>query len=227
MTSHTDKQYIYTKEIKQGKIKLEGANLWLMDWIYETYGVRPLNVYYNYEEGNHPAFIEIVFEFEEDMQPFTTAEYLRFEKDYEKSEEFLNDQIKKEAIADKYDYLIDPKYTLMPMRVMYSAFEPIAKEEAQANISFEDLEKLRSEIGDKDIWKIINPGIFFFNTQEQMKRNDNEDTKNYLKGKYFDLLKKYDEFDYFKRESLSIKLDSKDNFYKNYQSNWQYYLTDK
>ena len=41
--------------------------------------------------------------------------------------------------------------------------------------------------------------------------------------KYFDLLDQYNEFAYFKREHFSVYLDSKENFDKNYESNYYYY----
>lgn len=39
----------------------------------------------------------------------------------------------------------------------------------------------------------------------------------------FDILKQYDIFKYFERRTFKISLDSKENFDKNYQSNWYYY----
>ena len=44
-----------------------------------------------------------------------------------------------------------------------------------------------------------------------------------LTEKYFNLLKDYDEFNYFERDSFMIYFDSKENFDKNFKSNWFYY----
>ena len=40
---------------------------------------------------------------------------------------------------------------------------------------------------------------------------------------YFELLKEYDEFEYFKQDSFLIYLDSKENFDNNYEGDWHYY----
>lgn len=40
---------------------------------------------------------------------------------------------------------------------------------------------------------------------------------------YLDLLNRYDEFGFFTKENFHIKLDSKENFDNNFNSNWYYY----
>ncbi len=44
-----------------------------------------------------------------------------------------------------------------------------------------------------------------------------------LRIDYFNILKKYDEFDYIKMEDFSIAFDSKENLDKNYKGNWYFY----
>jgi hypothetical protein len=53
--------------------------------------------------------------------------------------------------------------------------------------------------------------------------NSNNGMKKFLAEKYFEILKPYDEFNYFKKETFSVNLDSKENFDNNYESNWYYY----
>lgn len=44
-----------------------------------------------------------------------------------------------------------------------------------------------------------------------------------LSRAYFELLKPYDEFDYFDEETFATYLGSKENFDTNYDSNWYFY----
>jgi len=49
------------------------------------------------------------------------------------------------------------------------------------------------------------------------------DIKEAWAKNYFQLLKQYDEFGYFKEDDFFIYLNSKENFDTNYESNWYYY----
>jgi hypothetical protein len=60
-------------------------------------------------------------------------------------------------------------------------------------------------------------------TTEQLKKYQDSELHKKWNEQYFDILKKYDEFGYFKRDFYSVFLDSKENFDKNYESNWYYY----
>jgi hypothetical protein len=56
-----------------------------------------------------------------------------------------------------------------------------------------------------------------------VKNYENNNTLREWENKYFEILKEYDEFNYFNIEHFSIYLDSKENFDNNYESNWFYY----
>jgi len=60
-------------------------------------------------------------------------------------------------------------------------------------------------------------------TDNQVKNYEDTAIKKVSEDKYFKLLKKYDEFGYFKRDFFSTYLDSKENFDANSQSNWYYF----
>ena len=51
----------------------------------------------------------------------------------------------------------------------------------------------------------------------------NQKLKKMWGDKYFDFVKPFDEFAYFKRENIQVYLDSKENLNTNYESNWYYY----
>ena len=110
--------------------------------------------------------------------------------------------------------------------VCYSAFEPIARHEAIDNIPESKVIQLKKELDNKYLWEIskaFGGTTFFLHTDEQVKLYENSETRKVWANKYFDILEQYNEFGYFKREMFNIYLDSKENFDRNYESNWYYY----
>lgn len=108
----------------------------------------------------------------------------------------------------------------------YSAFEPIAKTEANERIPQDKVMQLKSELNCKNLWEIsrcFSGTTFFVYTDEQVKHYEISKTRKIWAEKYFDLLEPFNEFSYFKRDTFNIDLDSKENFDKNYESNWYYY----
>ena len=89
-----------------------------------------------------------------------------------------------------------------------------------------EIKKLKSEINNPELWKIdrrFNSATYFLYTDEQLKKYQDSELHKQWNEQYFDLLKKYDEFGYFKKDFYSVFLDSKENFDTNYESNWYYY----
>ena len=110
---------------------------------------------------------------------------------------------------------------------MFDDFERIARSEADEKITQDEVEELKISIGDKKLWEIMPSyhfPIFFLYTEKQVKSYKSSEKIKEWSNKYFEMLKKYDEFGYYKKDSFSIKLDSKENFDKNYKSNWYYYF---
>ena len=71
MIVSSDPDYIDTKLIKQGSKQLDQPLQELADWIFETYGTRPLNIYYDVIETdrNRPR-LNIVFEYQYNFADF-------------------------------------------------------------------------------------------------------------------------------------------------------------
>jgi hypothetical protein len=219
MISSGDKEYLETKAIKKGLKQLESPFSDLAERIKAEFGVRPLNIMYDILPHNKQPRLQIIFEWHKDTIAFKSENGLFF------------DTTKQESVTNTVNDLIQkyPDYSADNLLVIFNAFEPIAREEANRNISNEKLEKLKEDMNSGDIWQIkrsFSTGIFFFYTEEQLKKNDNDLTKNKFKTAYLKLLKESDEFGYIYEANFSIKLDSKENFDKNYQSNWFYYYKD-
>ncbi|TDO19310.1 hypothetical protein [Pedobacter duraquae] len=208
MLSPSDNAYLDTKKIMLGKGVMKPEFRQLADFIDQTFSVKTINIIYDiFGEEKRPR-LNVCFEYE--------SEKLSFNKGGKQSLNF--DAKKQRLIAQHFNPDAD-------VFVFYSAFEPIAKMEANESVTKVDLNQLKKQIAGPDLWeisRIFSVATFFLYTTAQVKSLDNE-TKNSWTDWYFERLKKYDVFGYFKRDTFTIYLDSKENFDKNYQSNWYYY----
>lgn len=219
MVSYTDKEYIESKAIKKGNKKLESPFSDLANWINDNFGVKPLNIVYDILEHNKQPRLQVIFERYKDNISFKAENGLFPNPD----RQLIIQNAFSDLIHNHREFTADNLY------VIFSSFEPIAEEEANGKINNQKLDKLKEDLKEHQIWEIkknFSTGIFFFFNNEQLKKNDNNETKNKFKSEYLKLIKECDEFGYINDLNFSIKLDSKENFDKNYQSNWFYYFKD-
>jgi hypothetical protein len=226
----SDQDYKKTKLIKLGNSRLLTPFIELSEWIQNEYGTNVINVYYDYIMPEKCPRLNIVFEYSNDELLFRDKQG---NYDAEK-QKLIASRFETLIISKSYDKFFfgliskspQPLYDTKDMLVTFSSFEAIAKNEANESIPEAKIRELKEEISNDNIWEISRAfsGVtFFFYTKEQVEENSKNGIKEFLTGKYFSLLKTYDEFNYFKKDSYSIYLDSKENFDKNYQSNWFYY----
>jgi hypothetical protein len=229
----SDKEYTKTKRIILGTEKMKSEFLALAEWIDKTYGVKTINIIYDtIDKGARPR-LQICFEFEKEKQKFLNDGITYFDKDKQDAigryfEKTLLEQglIKKKSFFDNFKTASEQPYLTENIWVIYGAFEPVAKLESTYKISAERIKEFKSSFNNNDIWEIslgFTIATFFLYTDEKVKEYDLPEMKKQWADKYFDLVKEYDEFNYFKRETTQIYLDSKENFDNNYQSNWYYY----
>jgi len=205
-----DKEYIESKLIKQGKSKIRKEFTQFINWIYEEYEIKPLNVTYEIIELTNRPRIMIILEFEQEKNKF-----LR--------DRFFPDKEKEKNIHSWLVNNLAPNFNLDNLFIVFSDFESIAKQEATSKIPTQMIEELEEELNLKDLWKIFKfwyIPTFFFYKDNQIEEYSKNGIEKYLANCYFDLLKEFDEFDYIKREDFKIKLDSKENFDKNYNGSW-------
>lgn len=216
MITSSDREYKATKHIKQGKKRLRFPFDELARWIELKWNVTVLNVIYDRANSLHAPRLQVILEHKTHARKFHRG--VNF------------DQSKQSAIASRfleiigkgstYDFNVDGLF------VVFSAFAPLAREEADNQISDEDVQSLKARIGNPDIWEISRffgyVTIFFF-TDAQIKRYETERKKQEYARIYFEILKPHDEFGYLHRRDFKIDFDSKQNFDENYESNWFYY----
>jgi hypothetical protein len=235
MVTPSDKEYKLTKLIKQGKASIEIQFDPIAKWIDTTYGIKTLNIIYDtigvYKE-TRPR-LQIIFEFNDEAKKFRNEQHFGF------------DESKQQAIAKQFEIILkeqeinrpqkgwnlfsekgESEYETKNILVVFSAFEGIAKTEANEGIPQDRIKEFIKEVDNKDIWEIsrFSWGVtFFFYTDSQVEENSKNGMKEFLTDNYFKILKQYDEFNYFKRESFSGTLDSKEYFDTKFEGNWFYY----
>ena len=234
MITSSDIEYQNAKLIKKGIEKIDPDFKKLAEWISNKYGVTVINICHGLMTNQNRIRVAIAVEFRD--------EYLKFKEDNKRCSNY-NEKIQSE-IAEKYIELsakilklesenkilglynrkrkVNPK----DIFVSTSAFEPIAREEANTKIPESRISNLISSFGLPEIWTISrcfdSTTLFVFNKEQKSYLEDSNKLKK-IEDEYFNLLKEYDEFDYLKRKQFKIQLDTKQNFDENYESNWYYY----
>jgi hypothetical protein len=216
----SDKDYQDTLLIKRGKTSLIPAFKPLAEWIENQYSVKVLNIYYDMVTGVHGSQfprLNVIFEGQEEELKFRDGFVGNFHSD------------KQRSVAEKFDELVDRqhgKYETERLLVIFDSFKPIAKDEANEAIPKTEIEKLKAELHNADVWEISRFGsrtTVFFYTDKQAERAKLSGFLQHLTDSYFEILKRYDEFDYYDRRTFSIDADSKENFDKKYEGSWFYY----
>ncbi len=140
------------------------------------------------------------------------------------------DKTKQQAIASQFLEIInrrpDHRYDADGLFVVFSAFAPLARQEADSQLSEQEIEALKQRIGNPDLWKISRSFgyvTFLFYTDAQAEEYATKGQKEEYARMYFEILKPYDEFDYLSEDDFAVNFDSKQNFDENYESNWYYY----
>ena len=176
-----------------------------------------LNVIYDgARKSLHAPRVQVILELDREAKQFRDG--LNF------------DRAKQKAIASKFVEIVscdkNHGYDLEGLFVVFSAFAPLACEDADNQISDKEVEALKVRIGNPDLWVIsrfFGYVTFMFYTDSQAQQYAEIGKKEEYASEYFQILKPYDEFGYLDQSRFRVKLDSKENFDQNYQGNWFYY----
>ncbi|MCJ8328402.1 MAG: hypothetical protein HRT89_01235 [Lentisphaeria bacterium] len=212
MISPFDQDYILTKKVKKEEGELLSPFLELSDWVEKKYDVKILNIIFDI--CNDRPRIQIILEFESDKNKFHESESinLNLEKMNAISSRF-RDIIEKEKI---------PNFKTEKLFTIFSAFAPLAIEEAHNSISETELEDLRIDLNN-NLWKIrclFGVVTFFYETESQRIESEDDEIDLKYREAYFEIIKKYDEFNYLDSKILKIEYDSKEKFDKDYNGSW-------
>lgn len=220
----SDKEYIATKKIMQGKAAMNEVFNPLAAWIDSTYHVKTVNIIYDTLPDRRPQLL-ICFESPREEASF----HQRPGQGYNKTRQAaiaaqFKKNIEEQGLTNSSE--LSHTYDTRNVWVIFGAFQPIAQREAASQIKQNELLQLQQSLHNEELWQIIflfiEP-IFFVYTDDQLKKYKDHPVKEEWGDKYFAILKQYDEFNYIHRDMFTIHMDSKENFDKNYQRNWYYY----
>lgn len=218
MITHRDKDYLEAKLVKQGRKQLTYPIKDLAEWVCERYKVPVINIHYDILKFDNRPRLNIALEHEEDKFKF---------KDHWSN--YLCDR--QAAIAGQWRTLVyessretrdgetlytkDTRYSTDNVLVVFSGFDRCAKSEANSAIPKEAIEKLQQKINSSGdtLWLIdrFDCGVtYFFYTETQAAHFKKEQHQQRLAAAYYELLKPYDEFGYFKKETFRVHVDSKE-----------------
>ena len=224
----SEKSFAETKKIKGGKKFIEKKYDSFIDWLGKVYE-KPINIFCDTFTSNNILFsrIEIILEYEKDLFKYKIDHMNQYniggnlkKKIITQFNQLVDEPIFKEFYEDKeYNFL---KNTVLNI----STFETIAKIETIEKITQKEIDQLFKDINNFDLWtikRLLSFTTFFVYTEKQLNkyRKDSKTLKEW-NDKYLKIVKKYDKYNYFNKSYLII-LDSKENFDKNYESNWYYY----
>ena len=139
-------------------------------------------------------------------------------------------QVDQRRVRERFETIIlelrDLRFNVEKLLVIFVAFEPVSRIEANESVTKEQIHRLKAKLANKDLWEIsrcFDSVTFFFYTVAQAKQYEAAGLRHLYAEEYSRLVSAYDEFGYLQKRGVSVFFDSKENFDTNYQSNWYYY----
>jgi hypothetical protein len=146
MIAPSDDDYRQTKRLKISGARLTSPFLDLGDWINARYGVRVLKFVLDTIDPNDLARLNVIFEGTEEKRQFLDRNGINF------------DASKQAEIRDKFRSVADDvtshRYDLARLLVIFSAFEPVARTEANWLIADSAIQQLKDSLNDRNLWEI-------------------------------------------------------------------------
>ena len=221
MISPDDSDYLQTKEVKQGERAMAPALLRLADWTAERYAVpTPLNILFERIEPDNRPRLQLVFERTRDESVFLNDMGIGY------------DEAKQHEVAQAFQASLGPEdrahYDCRRMFVIFSAFEPVARWDANSRLNEglpgrARLAGILKSLGNEMLWA-IRPGfdnaVFFLWTDEQLRAVSGSAFARHCRQVYAAALDLFDEFGYFREAPVEIEFSSRETFERVYGGNW-------
>jgi hypothetical protein len=206
-----DKIYQETKEIVLGKRQKGPLLSELSAWFKARYSVSVLNIQFSQLIASSQYRLLLIVESTQDYQKLHHPAY----EPEEQALEFRR-------LALKYRFADEAK--LNNLFVTCNDFSEEAKTDANWKAMQEVKELIRSQYA--CVWCVeamFSHLVVFYYRDRDIQVNKNNGTSQAIIDVYYSILKKYDELDYFTRENIVVKFDSKENLDKNYEGSLFYY----
>jgi hypothetical protein len=216
------KLYEQARAAKLGKLDLIQPLEYLRRWLNENYKVNVLHVVYDLIDlGPHEGRprLNIILE--------TAEHYAKLHKDPFSPKPHI-----KKAISKRFAKIVaasscDHNYDTANVHVTFDDFSDEAMGQAVTRFQENDKHRLLKEFAPDNVWDISGFSksvVVFYLTNEDMQSASRNGTNDRIKQRCYELVKQYDEFDYFELETFPITFDSKQNLDENYQGSMFYYF---
>ena len=222
----SDADYIQTRSIKLGQSQMDADLVPLAKWIDATFGVKTLNILRGRTKANRIT-LQIVLEFEADTKIFHR------DNSYDEAKQALIAakfyEMEKERARGRsglLNRLFSRHHEPENIWVCFSAFDCIAKEDANNAIAKKDIDSLKVRLADPRLWTISRSygyTTFFVYTNAEITQVKADGSLELWSRLYYELLRAHNRFGYFQPATFSLLLGSKEVFDTKYQSNWFYY----
>lgn len=226
MVWKTEESYLETKRIKQGTAKMNPDFIRLSKFIKQHSGSAPLNIIHDLLNKETPR-LEIIMEYWEDETKLNSPEQAPLKGLILKK---FDELVPGQTAGSFFPFLKRPKKTYLSegMFVFFSSFERVALQDTSESVPKNLLENFIASLAQPEIWKTVKMAwgfVVMFYTDEQAKKFERQGLKSEISKKYATLITPFDEFGYLRKKANAVSFDSKENFDRNYEGNWQYYFS--
>lgn len=207
----TDNDFQQTKRVLLGQESMNKEYAQLADFIQVRFSVQVINVIC--AKGEDSINLTLWFKYENEVNYFYKGR-------------FVVDSRKRNTILNKFKQIANIENKADSIYLSYQAFETLAKEEANNSITQLEILELKEKLHCNDLWDIsrcLANVVFFLYEDKQVRQYKERGFIDIWSEMYLGLLNRYDEFGFFTKENFHVKLDSKENFDTNFNSNWYYY----
>jgi hypothetical protein len=215
MIAPSDEDYKFAKKVVLGRARLAPHMAAMRDWMQEAYpGLRVVSLWSDVVEIFKRPRLIVAVEREEDLGRFMDGPNFNVDEQRNVARKFA-DVVRDLRMSRKVD--------TDNLLVVFSAFDPVARTDANWKVTKADLAKLQSDLRQPEIWTIYHEwtaAVFFFQTDEQLLASEGGELRAMCVAAYNRLASRYDDVGVLKRRPIDVSFDSRENFEKNYEADW-------
>lgn len=231
----SDDGYTDALRIRRGEGSLDPVFDGFVSSFANVFGVSPLTLITDTMPSRRASGVTprlaVVLERTADARLFREPEGFNF--DVEKQSEtarLFAEHVPKTGLARRFG--LPPRPRRMDwaeeLFVHFDDFESTAKIAAHDDVDRHESDCFVAalELGDR-FWctrRFTGPPVVFVQTDEQAARLRQGGVPDQWADLYYALVRGHDEFGYIRRDEISIAVDSKETFDRDYASNWYYYF---
>ncbi len=215
--------YELTRAAKLGRGRLPRPLEELRHWVSEKYGVNVLTLVYDrIEIGPHEGRprLNLLVDTGDDYAALHGGDPFSVSRDI------------KEAVLRRFSEItsasaLDSEYDTKGVHLICDDFSDEAMGQAASRFRERDKQRVIEEFAQYRIWKIegfSKETVVFYLTEKDVQDSQTNEGSQRIKQRCYQLVKQYDEFDYFQPNTFPIRFDSKENLDKNYKGSMFYYF---